>query len=84
VPQATLVRPQLVNTKSRTPASVPVSRSASPNRDGTCSTATCTNAARESSAATRAPRPALVVYSLADLGNVEVGDILVAPNIDPG
>ncbi|MDR3655547.1 MAG: PEP/pyruvate-binding domain-containing protein [Mycobacterium sp.] len=32
----------------------------------------------------RARGPARVVYSLADLGNVEAGDILVAPNIDPG
>lgn len=28
--------------------------------------------------------PARVVHTLADLGNVEAGDILVAPNIDPG
>ncbi len=32
----------------------------------------------------RATGPARVVHTLADLGKVEAGDILVAPNIDPG
>jgi pyruvate,water dikinase len=32
----------------------------------------------------QATGPARVVHTLADLGTVDAGDILVAPNIDPG